>query len=243
MDYEKLCKLSFSQLKSIANELKITSCRSKDKLLDEIIIFFTEYEAYKSRTEKYNKIRTLGNKGKEGITFLVRKKNGMEYAMKTFNKRKSSDRIKKEAYLQTKAAELNIAPRVIEVDTISNYIVMEKMDKHLLEIIKKESILTKCQQKQIIKIYKKLDEANVFHADANLLNYMLLGRQIYIIDFGMAKEITNDLIKKLGTNTPNLSIMTLGFILKLKEMSCPFESYEYMINFLTEEQINQFKLR
>lgn len=119
---------------------------------------------------------------------------------------------------------------------------MEKMDKHLLDVLKKQGGLKKTQQKQIINIFKKLDEANVFHADANLMNYMFLGRKLYIIDFGMAKEITNALIKKLGTNTPNLNIMTLGFILKLKEMQFSYDSYDHLIKFLNEDQIKTFNL-
>ena len=76
-------------------------------------------------------------------------------------------------------------------------------------------------QKQIISIYKKLDRAQVFHGDANLLNYMCKGRKLYIIDFGMAKQITPNLIKKLGTETPNMHIMTLGLALKLRDLKYP----------------------
>ena len=118
---------------------------------------------------------------------------------------------------------------------------MEKMDKHLLELIKEqEGILSKQQQKQIISIYKKLDKAGVFHGDANLLNYMYKSNKLYIIDFGMAKEITTALVKKLGTETPNMQIMTLGLALKLREMKCPHQSYEYIINHLSHEQRLQF---
>ena len=115
------------------------------------------------------------------------------------------------------------------------------MDKHLIDIIQKqEGSLSKAHQKQIINIYKNLDNARVFHGDANLLNYMFKGKQLYIIDFGMSKEITNELVRKLGTTTPNLHIMTLGLILKLKEMNCPSSSYEYLAKFISDDQREKF---
>ena len=36
--------------------------------------------------------------------------------------------------------------------------------------------------------------------------------------------------------------MTLGFILKLKEMNCPAESYSYLLQFVKEDDKIQFKL-
>ena len=58
----------------------------------------------------------------------------------------------------------------------------------------------------------------------------------------MAKEITNSLVYKLGTSTPNLSIMTLGLVLKLKEIGSPASSYSYLAKQLSEEQRSQFEL-
>ena len=161
---------------------------------------FKEYEKYKKeKVDKYVKIKQLGEKGKEGTTFLVKTIDGNEYAMKTFKKTKSSDRLRKEAYLQEKASEFNITPKIIEIDTISKYIVMEKLDEHLIDKMKKQDgNLTENQQKQIIKIFKFLDKAKVFHADSNILNYMFKGKKLYIIDFGMSQLIDEKLIKKLG---------------------------------------------
>ena len=163
--------------------------------------------------------------------------------MKTFNKRKSSANLKKEAKLQSKAAKYNISPRVIDIDIVSKYIVMDKMDTHLLDVIDKQhKILKTSQQKQIIEIYKLLDEARVFHGDVNLMNYMMIGKTIYVIDFGMAKPINQGLITKLGTATPNLNIMTLGIILKLKEYDCDPSSYEHLKTYLSKEQKIQFQI-
>jgi len=164
--------------------------------------------------------------------------------MKTFKKTKSSDRLRLEAQLQEKASIFDICPKIIDIDTVSKYIVMEKLDKHLFEVIKdQKGILTEDQQKQLIHIYKCLDEAKVFHADSNILNYMFKKNKLYIIDFGMAKLIDDKLIKKLGTPTPNISLMNLGFILKLKELECPEVSYSYLLKFVSEKDKENFRLK
>ena len=71
---------------------------------------------------------------------------------------------------------------------------------------------------------------------------MYKNNKLYIIDFGFAKEIDSNLVAKLKTKNPNIDIMTLGFILKLKEMNCPAESYSYLLQFVKEDDKIQFKL-
>ena len=205
---------------------------------------FKEWEKYKKeKIDKYEKVKQLGNKGKEGVTYLVVTKEGDEYAMKTFKKNKSSDFLKREANLQELASKFNIAPKIIEVDTVKKTIVMEKMDKHLFDVIKdQDGDLTEKQQKDIINIFKNLDKAKVFHADSNILNYMYNGKKLYIIDFGMSKYIDDKLIEKLGTETPNIDLMTLGFILKLKELNCKKTSYSYLIKYVSDKNIIAFNL-
>ena len=242
MDYSQLEKYTCSELKILAEKMDLRVYRGKSDLIRVITDAFKEYEDYKKeKIDKYERFEQLGEKGKEGTTFLVRNREGKEYAMKTFRKQKSSKNLKKESELQKIAAAIGASPEIIEIDTVSKYIVMEKMDTHLVDLIKKqEGILTKHQQKQIISIYKKLDRAQVFHGDANLLNYMCKGRKLYIIDFGMAKEITPNLIKKLGTETPNMQIMTLGLALKLKNLKYPKASYSYILKHLSDDQKSQF---
>ena len=245
MNYNQLENLSYIELKKLSVDLGINSKRSKEETLKGIVHAFKQYENYKKNNiDKYIKICQLGIKGKEGVTYLVKnKETNQEYAMKTFRKQKSSEKLRQEARLQQMAANSGISPNIIDIDTVSKHIIMDKMDKHLIESIKKqEGNLSKAHQKQIINIYKNLDNVGVFHADANLLNYMFKGKQIYIIDFGMSKEITNELVRKLGTTTPNLHIMTLGLILKLKEMNCPPSSYEYLSKFIAEDQREKFSI-
>ena len=163
--------------------------------------------------------------------------------MKTFKKTKSSTKLRLEADLQRKASAFKIAPNVIEVDTVFKYIVMDRLDTHLIDVMtKQEGDLTERQQKQIISIYKTLDEAEVFHGDSNILNYMFKKNKLFIIDFGMSKHIDSKLKKKLETDTPNLTLMTLGFILKLKELKCPESSYSYLIKFVSDENKNKYGL-
>ena len=194
------------------------------------------------KIDKYIKGNQLGEKGHQGTTYSVLTADGIEYAMKTFRKHKSSTNLQKEFDLQKLAANCGACGNVIDLDTVSKYIIMEKMDFHLVDVLKEQGTLTKLQQKQIIHIYKKLDNAKVFHGDANLLNYMYKGSKLRIIDFGSASAITPSLIRKLGTDTPNITIMTLGLILKLKDMKYPKTSYEYLIKYLTDEQRLQFGL-
>lgn len=242
MDYTQLEDYSYIELKNMAKDMGLTICRSKSDLIQKITEAFREYESYKKeKLDKYLRVKQLGERGKEGITYLVTSKDGTEYAMKTFRKQKSSATLRKEADLQKLAADLGASPNVIDIDTVSKYIVMEKMDKHLVDVMKEQGdTLTHQQQKQIIKIYKKLDKAGVFHGDANLLNYMYKGDKLYIIDFGMAREITIALTKKLGTNNPNIHIMTLGLALKLKELKYPYSSYEHIVKYLSDDQRIQF---
>ena len=187
MDSAYLKKLSYDDLKSIALDMDIKIPKSKEELIQKMIKCFKEYENYKKNTiDKYGKITQLGNKGKEGITYLVKTKDNKEYAMKTFKKNKSSEKLKLEVKLQEMASKENICPKIIEYDTVGKYIVMEKLDTHLKDILESQNgLLTLTQQKQIIKIYKSLDKAKVFHADSNILNYMYKNKKLYIIDFVM----------------------------------------------------------
>jgi tRNA A-37 threonylcarbamoyl transferase component Bud32 len=210
-------QFSDRDLESIAKEIGFNNSEKLKKALG------------KRDKAMYTKIKQLGNKGKEGTTYLVNTQDNKEYAMKTFKPRKSSKNIIKEAELQRIASKHGICPSVIDVNTEKKFIVMDKMEKHLLEVIIEQNwILTVQQQKQIYSLFERLDEAEVFHGDANLLNYMCKGSRIYMIDFGMSKHINSSLIKKHNTATPNQILMTIGLILKLKEMNCKPCSYGYL---------------
>lgn len=243
MNYKILETISHTELKEISKEMKIDVFKTKKETISNIVKHLKKYERHKKKNiDRFEKIKKLGNNGKDGITYLViEKKTEKYYAMKTFKKNKSENKILQEYELQKIASSFGISPKVYEVDTIDNYIIMEKMDSHLLQKMRKRNgKLTKTEQKSIIKIFKKLDEAKIFHADVNILNYMYKDNKLYIIDFGMSKKIDDKLIKKLCTDKPNLKIMTLGFILKLKELGSPSESYEYLLRYVSKEDIKKF---
>ena len=231
-------KYKLPELKKLAEKMGIVPKRSRQEMIDNISAAFQEYEKYKKdKIDKYIKCKQLGQKGKEGITFLVTDKHGKEMAMKTFRKTKSSVTLKREYTLQKKAAKAGISPKVYDYDTVSKYIVMEKMEGHLHDLIlKQKGVLHKAQQHRIIEIFETLDNIGIFHNDANICNYMLKNGQIYIIDFGFAKEITPRLIKQIGTNKPNIKLMTIGFILKLKEMNVPEKSYSTLKKYIDCKQ-------
>ena len=194
------------------------------------------------KEDKYVIIKQIGNVGKEGITYLVkRKSDDKEFAMKTFKKTKSSKNILIESELQNIASKFGICPKIIDVDLDNHFIVMDKLDIHLYEMMKSQNgEISKKHQEQIIDIFKKLDQSKVFHADSNILNYMLKNNKLYIIDFGMSKKIDEKLIKKLGDVNPNLTYMTLGFVLKLKELKCPPASYSHLINYISDENKQKY---
>lgn len=168
---------------------------------------------------KYNVIKQLGTKGKEGTTFLVENKKGGQFAMKVFSKTKAVSTLVKEAHYQKMVSKHGIAPKVLETNEEEKYILMELMDKNLFDIIKKNNgELSDAVQKKIVKVITKMDETGVFHGDPNPANFMLTGNQMYMIDYGFAKDIDEKLMKKHNTKTPNRKFMILGFLLKLKEI-------------------------
>jgi predicted Ser/Thr protein kinase len=228
----------------MADKMDLPARRSKTEMIEDISTAFSEYEEYKKeKVDKYIRHKQLGEKGKEGTTYLVTDHHGKEFAMKTFRKTKSSDRLHKEYSLQKKAAKAGVAPRVYDYDTVSKWILMEKMDKHLHDQIEEEKgVLHKRHQLRLLEIFKKLDEVGVFHNDANVCNYMIKRDEIYLIDYGFAKEITPKLKKKLGTEHPNGRLMLIGLILKLKEMKLPEKSYKYLLQEVNKEDKAKFGL-
>jgi serine/threonine protein kinase len=243
MDYSQLNTYTYAELAKFATDMDLKVHRSKSGLVQEITNAFREYEAYKKdKIDKYVRVKRIGEHGQESTTYLVTTKSGTEYIMKTFRKHKSSAILHKEADLQKIAADAGTAPNIVDEDTVSKYIVMEKMDKDLASImVEQGNSLTRDQQKQIIAIHKKLDKAGIFHGDIDLANYMYRNDTLLITNFGQAREITPSLIQKLGTDSPNMSISLLALALKLREMGCPSSSYDYIVKYLSPEQKLQNK--
>lgn len=234
---------NMNDLKKIAEKMSLKTRRSKEEMIKDISAAFKQYEDYKKhKIDKYTKLSQLGQSGKQGKTYLVVDDKNNRYAMKTFKPTKSSSKIKKEFYLQKKAYKYKICPKPYDYDTVSKYILMEPLTTHLYDYLMDGKKLTKKQQYRILDIFKKLDQARVFHNDANLTNYMIHKGEIYIIDFGLAKEIDESLIKKLGTRSINLKLMTIGFILKMKEYNLDSSNYKYLLQEVSLEDREKYNL-
>jgi tRNA A-37 threonylcarbamoyl transferase component Bud32 len=268
MDISFLEKQNFIELKELVDELSEefnnmnTKNKTKKELVNMIYLFFKDYEKTdkkfkKSRienkdtslssslsTKKYTTLNQIGNVGKDGTTYLVKDKKNKEYAMKTFKKTKSKKNILQEAQCQLQASKLNICPKIYDFNVDENYIVMDKLESHLYEIMKKQKgNLTKTQQEDVYNIFQKLDESKVFHGDSNILNYMYgKDNKLYIIDFGMSKMIDDGLKKKLKADNPNQKLMTLGFVLKLKELKCPPSSYSFLLTKISDSDKKTYGL-
>ena len=120
---------------------------------------------------------------------------------------------------------------------------MEKMDSHLYASVHHDKGgLLRNAQLRILDIFEKLDNIGVFHGDSNILNYMLKDNRIYLIDYGMAKEIGSRMINKLGTSRPNIKFMTLGLIIKLRELGFSPGSWRYLKKKVSEEDKIKFKI-
>lgn len=191
----------------------------------------------------FNVIGELG-KGKEGTTLLVEDpKTSNRYAMKTFKKTKSIARLKTEVELQSLASAAGIAPTIYHVNEAQKYFVMDKLDMHIIDVIRQNNgLLPSKYQSEILNVFKKLDKAKVFHGDANIMNYMLHRNKLYMIDYGMSKHIDKTLVQKLGTSSPNYDIMSLGLVLKLRELGCPRESYSILIKAIPKSEQDRFSL-
>ena len=222
----------------VASSLDQSLSGSRKALERRITDDFKLYERHlDDHNRKYQRKFRLGNEGKEGVTYLVKTDSDREYAMKVFRRHKSAVTLRKEADLQEQAAQYGAAPHVIEVDTVMKTIVMDKMDKHLIEVLYRQNgVLFESQQKAVIRLFERLDNAGVFHGDSNILNYMFRGKRLYLIDYGMSKAIDNDLVKKLKTRTPNMDLMSLAFILKMRELGLPSSSWRLVATSLANRQ-------
>lgn len=233
MDYKKLEELSYKNLCEIANKLEIPIKRSKDSMYTEIKNVFKEYETYKkTKIDKYIKEKEIKKTKDYSIYLVENKDDNKKYIMKTFKKNKSSSSLNREVELQKLASDFDIAPNIVDIDTVSKYIIMENMDKHIN--LSKE--ITNKQQKQIISVLKKLDKSQVYHDNVKIENFMYKGDNLSIINFSKSKPITNNLIAKYNTDTPNLTLSSLSLVLQLKDKDFNKSSYELLLKYISEDK-------
>lgn len=242
-------KTSLLELQKIAKKINIKYYDEylKKDLLKKVLLELERREKENKKVEKKYEVKEqLGNKGKEGKTFLViDNKFKCEYAMKKFRSNKSGEKLLKEVSFQRKCSEVGISPKIVDFNISEKFIVMEQMDYHLTdEITFNGGLLSDKRQKELINIFQKLDKLKIFHGDANLLNYMVKDDKLYIIDFGMSDTINQKLTEKVKGKSINLNMefMLLGFILKLKESNCPKESYKILKDYIPKEEVKRFSI-
>jgi tRNA A-37 threonylcarbamoyl transferase component Bud32 len=196
----------------------------------------------KDKTNKYLIDKKIGHQGKEGTIYKVKKEGGKkEYALKQFSKSKSSNNLEKEANFLKIAGNAEISPKMIEYNLDKKYIVMDLLDKSLFDILKENKGKISIEyQKRIIEICKLLDKLGIFHGDPSPLNFMEKDGKLYIIDFGFSKEINDDILQKVGKH-PNLKVIPLGFMVKIKEVCNP-KNFPELMKYISKEDKVQFGL-
>ena len=213
--------MNFNDLKKLAKkEGIITKGLSKNTLTIEL-----KNKINGTNLDPYTVVKQLGSKGKDANVYLVRNSKGKLYARKQFRKNKNISAIKKEVDMQKIAASVKLSPKIIEYDLNKKYIIMQALDKNLFDLMKKKNgKISQKYQKEMLKIFKTLDQIGIFHKDPSPLNFMLDSKDdLYIIDFGMASNINK---QKDGSN-PNYDQMTLGMLLKLRSV-CPNVTYKVL---------------
>lgn len=244
--------LKLYQLKDLArnNNIKGFSSMKKDEL-NQLLYKeglldkdgkATDEKKETNKTEYYN-LSQLGRKGKEGTVYLTVDMDNPDkfYAKKQFKMAKSSLKIEKEAGFQKIAAEAGISPKIVDVNLKEKFIVMEKLDKTLYEILKQQQcILTVDQQKQILDLYKKLDEVGIFMNDANPLNIMEKDGRLYIIDFGFAKYTSHKDLKKY--RNPNYQLMPVALLSWVKN-KCPTKSWTVIRDSISDSVYESLKIK
>lgn len=225
-----LSKLTYKQLCDIATQFNLPIPKRKDMIIHVLANHYYDLQKYLS----YTYIEQLGVEGKDGRTFLAMDDQKKEVAIKIFRKNKKESEIEREAKLQIIAANVGIAPRVIEYSAKGKYIVMEKLDINLFDLFKQQGgkISTE-QQRAVIKLFIELDKCKIFHGDPNPLNFMysIKKSKWYIIDFGMSQKITSRNIPKYS-DAPNVKYMPLGFKLKIQKINpkCKLSAIDKVIN-------------
>lgn len=194
------------------------------------------------RKSDYIKISQLGKPGKEGTVYLVVDSGtGRKYAMKTFRKTKSGKTLEKEAFYQYLASKQGISPRIIEYNSDEKYIVMEILNRTLIDVVMAQNgkLYTE-QQNQILTLYKKLDSIGIMINDANPLNIMEKDGKFYAIDYGFAKFTDHKDFKDY--HYPNFQLMPLGLLLWLKERRCSTREWTVIRNAISPEVRNKMNV-
>lgn len=172
----------------------------------------------------YHLENQLGYTGRDGKTILAINPNGEYVAIKLFKLLKSVSSIRREVDLQRIASGYRIAPKIYMFSLTGKFIVMKRLKETLFQrFIDQGRILLDFQEKELLYLFKRLDQAKIFHGDPNLLNFMYdNNNRLHVIDYGFAKPINQETISKYGPR-PNIKYMTAGILVKTSELNPEIE--------------------
>lgn len=153
--------------------------------------------------DNYRLIREIG-KGSFGVVYLVKDKEGNEFACKTEIKG-TKNILKKESFIYKRFVQRNIDC----VPKFYKYIGTEEYNLLIIQLLGKslEMILDECNRKidigTVMKIgivmisnIEKIHRSGIIHRDIKPANFMFgtgdNANILYIMDFGLSKKWTND---------------------------------------------------
>ena len=200
----------------------------------------------------------LGKPGKEGTAKVVwDQKDRIHRVKKQFRKTKSGNTLTKEAELQNLGNEYGLSPKVLEINADEKYIIMEMMEpKTLIDVIAENKkngrpLLSNSNQREIIELFKKLDNSGIFHGDPNPLNFMKfpsnyknkrLAGKFGLIDYGFGKMIKGSQDLVIYSGKPNQSLMTVGLLVILKKRGFTPSSFTVLYDNISKAVKVQFDL-
>jgi tRNA A-37 threonylcarbamoyl transferase component Bud32 len=157
-----------------------------------------------SRDDDFEILRQLREDGAQGVVSLVEFPNGLRAAMKQFKASKSSARIQIEADFQARAAVENIAPDVMHIDLEKKRIFSEVLPARVIDVVTPQD--SRQLSRDLHHVMDTLDRVGILHNDGNVRNLMIDDDdRLYIIDFGLAKEIT-PAVRKKWKGAPNINV-------------------------------------
>jgi len=149
----------------------------------------------------WKKHAQIGSSGKDGTAYKVTHDSiHGEYVMKEFKKSKSTNKVSKEARIQTHATSFDLAPGIVSVNTKHNppHIVMMNAGITIIDLInQQDGELTDEQQRILIRGIERMYEIGVIHNDPNPRNFMFRKEngkwKVWFIDFGFSEMIKEDI--------------------------------------------------
>jgi len=166
---------------------------------------------------QYEQIRVLGRGGSSKV-YLVRCPDGQQLALKRV-RAETSKQLEAFENEVTLLQQLRHCKRVIQVfnaeierDRLRISIVMEAGDMDFARFLRSSQGLSidriRDLWRQMLEAVQVIHNNRIVHSDLKPSNFLLVGRQLKVIDFGIAKKIAND-----TTNiSRDSSVGTIGYM-------------------------------